>query len=726
MKNWLNIKRVIAIISAVSVTICASLFVVMYANSRVKIKVAEDNNSGEKKEISAEHSAVNVITPSCECSYGELMFAYIGKNNFLYNLDNDNVPLVNEPASSLLYASDDTVLYTAAAETDSKHPDREYVIRELQIGEKENALNTISTVSVLPCWSSNDEVIYYVEESDRKQLCTFEPLTSSIEKAARFKEEVMGLRISSDGLLVTLKSGEEELYVPLSKGLTKTHFDSRNCIIKVCEQYDLIISSSGELFYRWIGSDDAFKISENVLTSQGYQDNEIFYVKKSKKGYALFDYYVSENKNVKLCELTNKLLPQLTVSAENAFLIDEAYNVYRYDIESKKLEPYCALDKNVLNPMISVFDYRLMVYDLSRRINNSFVCEYDAEKTEKGFIPRKLKRNGDKPTLMMTSVGKDVRMLQEKLLMYGYLHTEPNGVFDINTMNAVKNIQCDMGEQLTGVADSDFLNELENEKQISYKKYELLSVTAKGTRVNDINERLLTLGYTVSSSGYIFSDESVKGLNAFINENRLKSDNIFDKEIQKTLFSQNAVANSGFVSLKIGDICPKAFELNSKLKNLGYIKGSINPSVDKKTIDGLLLFEEVNNLPESKIASIQLQKTLFSEKAKRCPRKLEPADILDTDSKNKGQVISDRQLKIIRKWLTKQFAINHTDKQAVKRLQKQLEKSGYLKRNQVTMIYDKSTFEAVKSFQKENRITPDGIASKDTLTSIFSSTIAVA
>lgn len=85
-------------------------------------------------------------------------------------------------------------------------------------------------------------------------------------------------------------------------------------------------------------------------------------------------------------------------------------------------------------------------------------------------------------------------------------------------------------------------------------------------------------------------------------------------------------------------------------------------------------------------------------------------------------MISDRQLKIIRKWLTKQFAVNHTDRQAVKRLQRQLVKLGYMQAENITMIYDKNTMDAVVAYQKAHDINADGIASKATLTDIFAAT----
>ena len=720
MKKFLNIKRVVAIIAVLSVTVCGSIFFILYADSGIEEKVEKTT---EHSEYAAD--TVNVITPANYCSYGELMFAYIGKDNYIYNLDNDKTPLIKDPASTLLYASDDSVLYTSSIESDYSHKGREYVIRELQIGEKENTLNTISTVSIAPCWSSNDEVIYYVEDSDRRLLKTFEPLTSSVENAAKFKERIMGLRISSDGLLVTLESGEEELFVPLSKSLTHTHFDSRKSIIKVCEQYDLIISHNGELFYRWIGSPEAKKISNNVITAQGYQDNEIFYTKRTGEGSALYVHQVSEGNNKKLCDIPENILPQLTVSAEYAFVIDENYNVYRYDIDNKKSELFTRLSPEIISPMISVFDYRLMVYDLARELNDNFVCEYKDNK-----IYRKIfsdKNNGSRlSALSMGAVGENVESLQNQLCRHGYLKTTPSGIFDYTTMLSLKYLQSDIGVPQTGFVNKDCEEILNSEEFGNYKDYVPLSVTSVGIRVRDVNDRLLSLGYLQAPEKEKITQNTIQALNNFSKENGLKKrSELYRKDFLKKLFSKNALEYKGYFKLEYNKSEGKAVaNLNQRLKELGYLSGSVNPSYDKKTRRAVKLYQEVNKINNENFVSVEFQKGLFSSSAKKCPKNKAPAQILDTSSANIGQVISDRQLKIMRKWLTKQFAINHTDKQAVKRLQKKLERLGYLRSEDITMIYDQKTFGAVKKLQKSKNIIADGIASKDTLTSIFSADIA--
>ena len=83
------------------------------------------------------------------------------------------------------------------------------------------------------------------------------------------------------------------------------------------------------------------------------------------------------------------------------------------------------------------------------------------------------------------------------------------------------------------------------------------------------------------------------------------------------------------------------------------------------------------------------------------------------------QTITDKELKVLRKWLTKSFAINHTDRQAVKRLQMRLIRMGYMAEGSASMIYDAATADAVLRFQQQHNLPADGIPSKKTLMSIF-------
>ena len=102
MKIKLDLRKVLIASSAIVATVVGSIFLLMYSNN-----MAVQN----EETIDAVANNPFVITPDNLCKQGELMFAYIGENNYIYNLDDESEPLIRQPASILLYASDDTVLY---------------------------------------------------------------------------------------------------------------------------------------------------------------------------------------------------------------------------------------------------------------------------------------------------------------------------------------------------------------------------------------------------------------------------------------------------------------------------------------------------------------------------------------------------------------------------------------------------------------------------------------
>ena len=115
MKKHVTLKRMIIALSAVAATVVGCIFLIMY--SQREIDESPDGTPDSAAESGAAKTPA-LITPKSFCSCGELMFAYIGKGGYLYNLDDESKPLIEQPADELLYASDDTVIYTAPAETD--------------------------------------------------------------------------------------------------------------------------------------------------------------------------------------------------------------------------------------------------------------------------------------------------------------------------------------------------------------------------------------------------------------------------------------------------------------------------------------------------------------------------------------------------------------------------------------------------------------------------------
>lgn len=675
-----------------------------------------------------------LVTPKTMGSYGELMFAYIGEGNYLYNLDDETSPLVKDRASELLYASDDSVLYVVPCEISDAHVGRESTIRELQVAESGNRLNTIATVTIDPCWSSNDEVIYFVEDDSPRELRTFEPLTSVTEVTAEFEQEIAGLRVSSDGLLVSLADGSESIYVPLSKQLAAPVFDYQGTRITICEQYDLLLYADGKLDYHWQGADNSVNISNSVIAAISYQDNEIFYIEKTDHGATLNMYVVSDEEHSTLVELPEDVMPQLTANANYAFVVDERGVVYRYDIAGNTLIPYHVIDTTaVRHPMISLFDYRLMVYDLCNEPDHSFCYAMPAETAisdddtdELYQVIHGMEANIDKAefpgldVLEMASMGENVMALQAMLKTDGYLNSDPNGFYDIPTMWAVRLAQYDLGFAETGVADRQLQSILLNEGPAVVPEMRQITTNDACVLVCNIQSRLRTLDFMASDVTGRTDDSTMLGLRELSGKMGIEiADDNLAPGIQQILQSSDVSENTGYIDLKTGMNAPTVFRLNRRLYDLAYLGDYPCPEVDDETIGAIRLFCDTNHLEFNGTITTELQELLYADEAIPCPEELQPERAGERQSNTPGQVISDRDLKILRKWLTKSYAVNHTDRQAVKRFQNQLVRLGYLPEEGVTMVYDIDTSNAVLRFQEENDLPANGIPDKKTLMLIF-------
>lgn len=718
----LSMTRLIATIGCLMAAVSLSVFLVL-ASDRTSFDQSNDLTSGH----------IRMITPKHFGSYGELMFAYIGEGNYLYNLDDESVPLIRQPAKELLYASDDSVLYVASCEINPDHAGRESIIQELQIGEKENRLNTIAVTTLDPCWSSNDEVIYYVEDQDPAVLHTFEPLTSTSEDAATFALDITNLRISSDGLLVTLTDGTEWLYVPLSKQLTRPGIDAQGSIITVCEQYDLLLSPDGRLSYHWQGSDELVPISENAIIGISHQDNEIYYIERTSKGTFLMSYIVSEEQHNTLSALEDSVLPQLTADADYAFVVDEQGIVYRFDTQTEQIAPYFFIDlDSVPAPMISLFDYRLMIYDLSAEPdctyqyalpadavlsqetlaeNQERAAEIIAEASELQLYP-------EQRMLTMGSHGEAVRLLQQTLTKAGYLTTEPTSFYDIDTLTAVMRLQHDMGYRETGYAERSLLS---LSATLSNAPDEpVLSWNDTGSQIRDLQARLRTLRYTSAIPNGTMDEATMDAVSLFCKKNGYAFDQtVLPSEVYQAILSSDAAVYTGYLELPMGCDAPGAFALNERLYALGYMARYPAPEINVYTMEALKLFADVHRFDVIDPVNVALQEAVFAVDAAACPPDLAPAVLTDMASSTEGQMITDKELKILRKWLTKSFAVNHTDRQAVKRLQVRLIHLGYLPSGAQTMIYDANTAAAVTKFQADHQLAADGIPTKRTLMLLF-------
>ena len=284
-------------------------------------------------------------------------------------------------------------------------------------------------------------------------------------------------------------------------------------------------------------------------------------------------------------------------------------------------------------------------------------------------------------------------------------------------MYAVCAAQSDMNLPETGYANQLFQALFMN----SDSAYQIHPIGADNQEIaaRNLSSRLITLGYLLQANPESQDNSLQKGVSLYCTSNDLINEETITEDLQQIILSKDALPYSGYLELEVGDIGDACSLVNERLFELGYSQYSARPVIDEHTNEALLLFASVVDIDYGNKITPELQTVLFSDETAHCPNELAPIALEDSKSATPGQVITDKELKILRKWLTKSFAINHTDKQAVKRLQVRLIRAGYLENGNDTMVYDAKTADAVRRFQLEHGLTSDGIPSKKTLMELF-------
>ena len=251
--------------------------------------------------------------------------------------------------------------------------------------------------------------------------------------------------------------------------------------------------------------------------------------------------------------------------------------------------------------------------------------------------------------------------------------------------------------------------------------YKILQKGDSGPDVVALQEALIELGYLSGKADGKFGPGTEKAVIAFQQRNEYPATGIMDANIQAYLYTGKPKNNKGEkvsirtlspvegVSMKRGNTGTAVTALQSRLIELGYLKGTPSGSYDSSTISAIRSFQKKNGLKSDGTATAETQKVLFSEdavsakatptpKAKATPKPT-PTVAIPEESLRSGATGSD-----------------------VKTVQKRLKELGYYK-NAVDGKFGKTTVNALKAFQADNNLTPDGVAGKKTYEILFSSNV---
>ena len=345
--------------------------------------------------------------------------------------------------------------------------------------------------------------------------------------------------------------------------------------------------------------------------------------------------------------------------------------------------------------------------------------------------------------------GSQVLQLQERLIELGYLKTTASGTYDANTISAVRSFQRKNGLTSNGTADVNTQKAIYSAAAVPASATATPKVTATpaptptvavpevslrsgdtGDDVKTLQKRLKELGYYRSTIDGKMGRATVNALKAFQEAHGLEADGVAGKATYEVLFSANALAkgttptplptatpgpeatgtsSAAWPVLRRNDSGDSVAQLQEALIELGYLSGKADGNYGANTEQAVKSFQKANGLTADGTAGQETQKVLYGGNAKKAAAKATATPTAKTAEQATATPAPAGSV----------LKIGSTGTE-VKSLQQKLIELGYLS-GTADGIYGNKTAQAVKSYQKAKKLTADGIAGQNTLSSLGSS-----
>ncbi|MBQ3705217.1 MAG: peptidoglycan-binding protein [Clostridia bacterium] len=331
---------------------------------------------------------------------------------------------------------------------------------------------------------------------------------------------------------------------------------------------------------------------------------------------------------------------------------------------------------------------------------------------------------------------EEVRALQKRLKQLGWYTGAADGDFGPATEAAVKAFQRANGLTADGKAGQKTLEKLNSSSAISKKQAQAtatpkptkkataaprvtatprptatpnlsreyyLQLGASGQKVRTLQNRLIQLGWLGGRATGKYDAATEAAVRAFQKKTKgLWEDGVAGPDTLRALYSSNAARASGVAAstgetLELGSEGNAVRALQKRLKELGYLSGTVDGSYGAATEAAVRAFQQRNGLTSDGKAGTATLNKLYGSDA-----------VSATASQANGEAASD--------------SLRPGDTgQEVRKLQQALKRLGYYS-GSVDGSYGVSTEDAVRAFQIQNRLTPvDGIAGKATRGVLYSS-----
>jgi len=316
-------------------------------------------------------------------------------------------------------------------------------------------------------------------------------------------------------------------------------------------------------------------------------------------------------------------------------------------------------------------------------------------------------------TLQLGSRNQAVKKLQQDLKHLNYFAGNPSGYFGPITKDAVASFQKDKSLTVDGIAGSRTLSVLQNslakglQDNVGGENFSL-RLGSRGAEVTSLQKRLQRLNYFKGKITGYFGPYTKDVVTQFQKDKKLTIDGIvgvgtqkaIDKAIQ-ALKPVKTISNSKILPLTIGSCsngnCPTlrfgnknryVKYLQTRLRHWGSFKSNANGNYDSKTLEAVKRFQRATGLsPDGAVGPQTWQKIENPRTGKREPDKSAKCNKPVLQRGDKGECVT--------------------------KLQTRLQNLGYFKGN-LTSYFGNSTWEAVKQFQLNNELAPNGIVDSQT------------
>ena len=246
-----------------------------------------------------------------------------------------------------------------------------------------------------------------------------------------------------------------------------------------------------------------------------------------------------------------------------------------------------------------------------------------------------------------------------------------------------------------------------------------LTAGSKGKKVETLQRRLAELGWLAGSVTGTYDEATEAAVSAFQKKTAgLWEDGIAGPDTLRALYSSNAArgsvkqssSSSSKGTLEMGSEGSEVKQLQQKLKDLGYLSGSVDGKFGVATQAAVIAFQKNNNLTADGKAGNATQSKLYSGTAKKSTGTQAKLEDNNSSGRDTSDIASTGYITLE----------NGSSGDQVKTLQKRLKELGYYSGN-ADGKFGESTQAAVMAFQLRNNLTVDGKAGPATQRVLYGS-----